>query len=69
MKNTDKNTPIPQSCKTAVTSCYSINENEYKKMQELKSNTVKLSGGNGIGIKAECLVKDKWVDITDYNSW
>ena len=63
-KKTDE--PLPQ---IAVTSSYYVNKNEYKKMQELNSTTVKLSGDNAIGIKVECLVENKWVDITDYNCW
>ena len=66
---TDKLRRKPLLVKPVVTNCYFVNENEYKKMQELKSNTVKLTGGSGIGIGVECLVKGKWVDITDYNSW
>jgi len=51
------------------TNPYFLNNAEYQKMEELKSHTVKLEGGNGIGIGVDCLVKGKWVDITDYSSW
>lgn len=53
-----------------VTNCYRLNEIEYARMKELKSNTVKLTGGSGIGIGVDCLDdKGKWIDITDYNCW
>jgi hypothetical protein len=47
---------------------YFLSDDEYKKMEKLKSNTVKMTG-SAIGIKTECLVDDKWVDITNYESW
>ena len=53
-----------------VTNCYYVKDSEYKKIQELKSNTIKLKSGSGIGICVSCLnKKGKWIDVTDYNSW
>jgi len=48
---------------------YRLNELEYLRLNSLKSNTIKMTGGNGIGIKIECFVDEKWIDITDYNEW
>lgn len=55
----------------AVTSSYATKLTDYEvnKMKELKSNTVRFTSGGGIGVGVECLVDDKWVDITDYNCW
>ncbi len=46
---------------------YFLTEADYKRMRDLKSNTVRLSGDSGIGIGIDCLVNDEWVDITDYS--
>lgn len=53
------------------TNCYAkqLTEYELNKMKELNSNIVRFTSGSGIGTGVECLVDDKWVDITDYNSW
>ena len=59
-----------QCDKQVVTNSYFLNDVEYKKMRELGSNTIKMEGGNGIGIGVFCLdKKGNWIDITDYNSW
>lgn len=54
-----------------VTSSYATKLTDYEvnKMKELKSNTVRFTSGGGIGVGVECLVDDKWIDITDYNCW
>ena len=54
-----------------VTSSYATKLTDYEvnKMKELKSNTVRFASGGGIGIGVECLVNDKWIDITYYNCW
>jgi hypothetical protein len=54
-----------------VTSSYATKLTDYEvnKMKELKSNTVRFTSGGGIGTGVECLVDDKWIDITDYNCW
>ena len=46
-----------------------LTDYEVNKMKELKSNTVRFTSGGGIGVGVECLVEDKWIDITDYNCW
>ena len=52
-----------------VTSSYATKLTDYEvnKMKELKSNTVRFTSGGGIGVGVECLVDNKWIDITDYN--
>lgn len=53
-----------------INNSYFLNDNEYKKMRELGSNTVKMESGNGIGIGIKCLdIKGDWIDITDYGCW
>ena len=42
--------------------------NELKAFNESKSSTMKLELGS-IGTKVSCLIDEKWIDITDYNSW
>ena len=61
----------PLLVKPVVTSSYAskLTDYEVNKMKELKSNTVRFTSGGGIGVGVECLVNDKWVDITDYNCW
>ena len=57
--------------KPVVTRSYAskLTDYEVNKMKELKSNTVRFTSGGGIGVGVECLVDDKWIDITDYNCW
>lgn len=54
-----------------ITSSYAtkLTDHEINKMKELKSNTIRFTSGGGIGVGVECLVDDKWIDITDYNCW
>ena len=61
----------PLLVKPVVTSSYATKLTDYEvnKMKELKSNTVRFTSGGGIGVGKECLVGDKWIDITDYNCW
>ena len=61
----------PLLVKPVVTRSYAskLTDYEVNKMKELKSNTVRFTSGGGIGVDVECLVDDKWIDITDYNCW
>ena len=67
----DKLCRKPLLVKPVVTSSYATKLTDYEinKMKELKSNTVRFRNGSGIGTGVECLVDDKWIDITDYNCW
>jgi hypothetical protein len=54
----------------SVTNCYSLTDEQKKKMNKHKSNTVKFSHGSGIGVSVEIKTKKgKWKDITDYSCW
>ena len=68
---TDKLCRKPLSVKPVVASSYAqkLTDYEVNKMKELKSDTVRFISGGGIGVGVECLVNDKWIDITDYNCW
>ena len=61
----------PLLVKPVVTSSYAskLTDYEVNKMKELKSNTVRFRSGGGIGVGVECLVDNKWIDITDYDCW
>jgi hypothetical protein len=61
----------PLLVEPVVTSSYATKLTDYEvnKMKELKSNTVRFTSGGGIGVGVECLVDNKWIDITEYNCW
>jgi hypothetical protein len=53
-----------------VTNCYQLTEEQKKKMDKHKANSIKFSHGSGIGVSVEIKTKKgKWKDITDYSCW